>query len=712
MRRAGRIMAAALLGALWLAGAARGQSPQTAAEPALLVADQVYVTAERQLVAEGNVEALQGDIRLQASRITFDRASGKLTIDGPIRIDQGGSVTVLATSAELDSGLQNGLLAGARLVLDQQLQLASLQMTRVGGRYSQLYKTAVTSCHVCADGRPPLWQIRARKVIHDQQERQLYFEDAQFRVLDVPILYLPRLRLPDPTLERARGFLIPAIRTTSQLGTGLRLPYFIPLGPSRDLTLSPYISPKTKTLDFRYRQAFRTGDIAFEGAFTRDDLQPGDNRGYLFGTGSFDLARDFQLNFDIQTVSDNSYLVDYGLPDLDRLQSDIELIRVKRDTYFGTGLIYYESLRDSEQDSTLPTRVADAAYQKRFFPKGIGGEARLTLDLHGHQRDSSEDILGRDIARATADIDWRRNWVLGPGLRADWLIGLAADSFAIRQDSTYPPEVTRLTPRTALSLRYPLTRTAANGVVHVLEPIAQLGWSQVNGSDVPNDESGFVEFDQGNLLSLSRFPAPDRREDGAAFVYGLNWSAYAPAGWQASAGIGQVFRQDADPSFTASSGLAGTSSDLLLSGQVILDNGLALTGRGLLAGDFSFSKAELRGDWIAERARISGSYVYLDSDPAEAREDALSEIWFDSAYQINPNWTASANLRYDTSTDQPIRAGIGVIWRNECVTVDVSLNRRYTSSASVEPSTDFGFTIGLNGFAVDAGTEKYRRTCS
>ncbi len=222
----------------------------------------------------------------------------------------------------------------------------------------------------------------------------------------------------------------------------------------------------------------------------------------------------------------------------------------------------------------------------------------------------------------------------------------------IRHDSTYPPEVTRLTPRTALSLRYPLTRTGANGVVHVLEPIAQLGWSQVNGSDVPNEESGFVEFDQGNLLSLSRFPAPDRREDGAAFVYGLNWSAYAPAGWQASAGIGQVFRQDADPSFTASSGLAGTSSDLLLSGQVILDNGLALTGRGLLAGDFSFSKAELRGDWIAERARISGSYVYLDSDPAEAREDALSEIWFDSAYQINPSWTASANLRYDTSTDQ------------------------------------------------------------
>ena len=68
-------------------------------------------------------------------------------------------------------------------------------MNRVNGRYSQLYKTAVTSCRICNDGTPPLWQIRARRVIHDQVENQLYFEGAQLRVKDVPIFYLPYLRL-------------------------------------------------------------------------------------------------------------------------------------------------------------------------------------------------------------------------------------------------------------------------------------------------------------------------------------------------------------------------------------------------------------------------------------------------------------------------------------------------------------------------------------
>ena len=100
-----------------------------------------------------------------------------------------------------------------------------------------------------------------KRVIHDQQERQLYFHDAQFRVLDTPILYLPRLRLPDPTLKRATGFLIPSITARPTLGFGVKVPYFIRLGDHADLTLTPFIATKTATLEYRYRQAFRTGNI-------------------------------------------------------------------------------------------------------------------------------------------------------------------------------------------------------------------------------------------------------------------------------------------------------------------------------------------------------------------------------------------------------------------------------------------------------------------
>ncbi len=699
-----------LLLGIWLAAAAHAQDA-TQDSPALLVADRVFITPERTLIAEGNVEAFQGDTRVRAHRITFDRDAGTLVIEGPIRIDQGDSILVLADSAQMDKGLQNGILRGARMVLDQQLQLASLQATRVGGRYTQLYKTAVTSCHVCGNGKPPLWQIRAKKVIHDQVERQLYFEDAQFRVLDVPIFYLPRMRLPDPTLDRATGFLIPSVRSTSQLGIGVKLPYFFRIGDHKDLTVAPYLSAKTQTLDLRYRQAFRNGGILFSGAYTRDDLIPGENRGYLFGTGHFNLGHDFKLDFDLKAVSDNAYLVEYGHGGQDRLRSETVLSRVKRDTLFRLGLINFKSLRDGENESILPTGVGDFQYQQRFFPTGIGGEVRLGMDLHGHYRSSSLNTLGRDIVRVSTDIDWRRSWIFGGGLRADWQMGVSADAFRIFHDNGFSSRVSRYTPRAALTLRYPMSRAGANGASNFLEPIAQIGWSDMHGDAVPNDESGFVEFDQGNLLSLSRFPAPDRREDGLRFVYGLNWARYAASGWQASASIGQVFRQTADPSFTKSSGLSGTSSDILLAGQLKMNPGLGLTARGLLDGSFNLSKAELRGNWSSKRTRINSTYLWLGTDLAEGRPRPLSELWFDGSYQINPRWSASANLRYEIHDSRATSAGVGLAYQNECVTVDISLNRRYTSTTSVEPSTDFGFTIALNGFAVESKTKDYRRTC-
>ncbi|QBF31625.1 organic solvent tolerance protein [Thalassococcus sp. S3] len=680
--------------------------------PAVLVADRVFVTSDEKLVAEGNVAAYHATQTIKAARITYDRRTGSLTIEGPIRLTEGDRVTILADAAELDEDLQNGLLTGARMVLDDQLQLAAVQIGRTNGRYSQLYKTAVTSCRVCEEGEAPLWQIRARRVIHDQQERQLYFDDAQFRVLDVPVFYLPRLRLPDPTLERASGFLYPSTRTTSQLGTGIRIPYFFRLGDHADLTLAPYLSSGTTTLDFRYRQAFRSGRISFEGAYTEDDLLPDNTRGYLFGQGIFQLSRDYELSFDIEWVSDDAYLLDYGVSDKDRLDSEIALTRTYRDQFTRAALIHYDSLRDGEDESLIPTIVADFQHERRYFPDRLGGEVRLGFFGHTHHRTSNLDMLGRDVSRLTAEIDWLRNWVLPIGLRADWQMGLAVDVFDIQQDSAFQSDITRTTPHASLSLRYPMTRSTASGATHFLEPVVQIGWSDSGGGDVPIDESGRVEFDQGNLLSLSRFPAKDAREEGFAFAYGLNWSRFGTSGWQTNFTIGQIIRDDAIGAFSETSGLVGTSSDFLFAGQIQTDFGFDLTARTLFNENLDVAKAELRGDWRGTRTEISGSYIWLDEDPDEDRTQSVSEIYLDGSYNINRFWTASANWRYDLADTRAATAGIGLAYRNECVEVDLSLNRRYTSSTSVEPSTDFGFNIAFRGFGVSSGTERYVRSCN
>ena len=704
-------MKRAVLTCLMLLWPLLGWAQEDASPPAVLIADELFIANDRELIARGNVEAFQGTTRITASEIRYDRGTGALSISGPITMQEGEDITVLASAAELDAGLKTGLLTSARMVLDQQLQLAAVQIQRINGRYSQLYKTAVTSCKVCEDGSPPLWQIRAKRVIHDKEEQQLYFDGAQFLIRNTPILYIPRLRLPDPTLNRATGFLIPSLRTTSELGTGIKIPYFIVLGEDRDITVTPYISSRTRTLELRYRQAFTRGRIEFNGAVSRDDERPSETRGYVFGRGNFDLRNDFKLEFDIEVTSDDAYLKDYGYSDKDRLDSAITISRARRDEFISGSLIAYKSLRDADINANIPTIVGDGIYEARYFPRALGGELRFGANAHSHYRYSDVDIIGRDVTRFSAEADWLRSWTLAGGLRADVTVGAVADLFNITQDSTTPQTQTQLTPRGAIAFRFPMARAGQNGVTQFLEPVLQLGWVGGDRLDVPNEESTRVEFDGGNLLALSRFPESDRRERGRTAALGVNWSRFDPDGLDTTLTLGQVLRDESDTSFTDTSGLIGTSSNYLVAGQLKSSDGWSITARSLFDDGFDFSKAEIRGNYSGQRAGLSGSYLWLTRDPGEDRPENIAEIALDGSYRVDKYWTATADWRYDISIDRASTAGVGFIYENECVSVEFSVDRRYTSSASLEPSTSLGLTIGLRGVSARKGTETYTRTC-
>ncbi len=703
---------------LWT-GTAKAQSGGV-----ILLADSVLVERDGdQLVATGNVEALHEGTRLTATRIVYDRVKNTLEIEGPVRITQPDGSVLTATQAELDQGFRNGLLESARFVLDEQLQIASARAARVDGRYTAMSQVAATSCQVCGSDRPPLWAIRASRVVHDAEEKQIYFDDAQFRIMGVPVFYIPRMRLPDPTLERARGFLIPELRTSTLLGFGIRLPYFIPIGDHADLTLTPFLSPVTRTIEGRYRQAFRNGDITVNGAISRDTLERDELRGLFFAEGAFDLRRGYRLSFDIEAVSDESYLNDYNSDfKKDRLDSALTLSRTLRNSFFSSGLIHYESLTDGENNATQPTILADLRYDRRYFPKRIGGELRLGLDAHAHYRYSDTDIDGsdadrivdgRDVGRLNLDLSWRDRWTLPGGIRAGAVTQVWVDHFTVQQDAASEGDYSQVTPAASLELRWPLVKTADDGARVMIEPVAQLGWVGGDRLNVPNDESTRVELDEGNLLSLSRFPAADRRERGLIGAAGLRWLREDPDGWRAALMLGRVWRQDADADFSRSSGLADTTSDWLFAGQFSHQTGIQLLARGLYDGsDTRFTKAEIRANLNQPRYSMGASYILLTRDPEEDRFDAQSQWRLNGRYDLDRNWTATGNTRYDIAEGQFLNAGIGAEYRNECVALDFSVSRSFASSTNLEPSTDFGLTVELTGFSAGGNGKEYRRSCS
>lgn len=689
--------------------------------PATLVANALYINADTTLTAEGAVEVLFGGARLTAKKLTYDRRTDRLVIEGPITLTDGTGTVILASSAELSSDLRNGILKSARLVLQDQMQLAAQEMARVNGRYTQLGKVVASSCQVCPSNPVPLWEIRARRVVHDQLEHQLYFDHAQFRVAGLPIFYIPRLRMPDPSVDRATGFLLPTLRSSSGLGFGVKLPYFITLGASRDLTLIPYLfTSGAGSLAFRYRQAFRSGNLQFDGAYGRDSIYPGEDRGYLFGSGSYSLPKGYVAGFTLETVSDDSYLLDYGISDKDRLASSLYGLRTKRDRYFEARLVYYDSLRSGDDNQVLPSVVGNLSFVRRVTPDWIGGQGSLHFDLQDIYRrsniatDANGDGVtdGRDVARASLGFDWRRQTVLNNGMVLGGGVALTADFYAISQDISYPGTVTRVTPTAALDLRWPWVRAAgAYGATQTLEPVIQVVWSDSGAANVPNEDSVLVEFDEGNLFSFSRFPGADLYESGLRANVGLTWSRHDPTGWVVDATIGRVLRSQDLGQFSTGSRLSGTRSDWLLAMHLGTSNGLSLTNRALFDDAFAFSKDELRLNWDQPHYNIATNYVWLVADPAEGRPTATSELLFDAGWQMSQGWRTTTMMRYDFLAERAVQAGIGFEYRNECAAVDLSLSRRFTSSTTVTPTTEFSLSVKLNGFGTGNDGRSYRRSC-
>ena len=157
-----------------------------ASGPATLIADQLFIDEDQRLVASGSVYVSHQDRILTANQIIYDKALNKLEITGPIQFLDTDGNEIKAKTANIDGDLKAGLFQAARLVLKQQLRINAKSLERSQAHFMQLNKVRATSCYSC-NQNPPLWQIRAKTMRHDNLKRQVFFENATLHVFDFPV---------------------------------------------------------------------------------------------------------------------------------------------------------------------------------------------------------------------------------------------------------------------------------------------------------------------------------------------------------------------------------------------------------------------------------------------------------------------------------------------------------------------------------------------
>lgn len=688
------IFALLLCGAILLFAPAIAQQART---PALLADSVVYDADRDALVATGNVEIYFEDQVLRATKVVYFNQTGLVDAEGPLILTSPDQETLIADAASLNSELRSGLIYGARLVLAQNFQFAAQRAERLNARYSVLSNTVASTCQVCANDPTPLWLVRAKRIIRDNKEKQLHFENVRFEFGGVTLAVLPYFRLPDPSVKRATGLLRPQLRSANTYGTGFKLPYFIVLDDHSDITITPFLTTKgTALLEGEYRRRFADGDLNFDGAIALDDQNTqGGVRGFINADGNFRVFSDHNLNFRFRRTGDKNFLNEFGYSETDRLTSKVTLSRQRPNEYISYNATDFQSLRASENDDNIPFVAPEITYERYRDDAPFGGRLSTEASVVGLTRQQ-----GRDVFKLGGEVRWERLETLPFGLRGQALGGASGWLYSVQNDPAFPTDPRGyLASTAAVDLRWPLIRRTKEAT-QILEPIAQLVYRDVVGKDgaIPNEDSAQIEFDASNLFALDRSPGSDLVEKGLRLNLGLNYTHLSTEGWNYGLTLGRVYRNRTLNQFAASTGLNGKSSNFVAAANLAFPPYFNLSNQTLFNNNLSFSRNDIQASVNYKDLGLTANYVYLLPDVTANSFIKRHEITLNSNYKLNDNWTIGAAYRRNIASGKDVSRDLTISYGNECILADFSVSRRFTISNNIPPSTEFGFSISLVGF--------------
>ncbi len=384
----------------------------------LVQADEIKYDYNNELVsAVGNVQIYYNGATIEADRVVYDQRSKRLQAEGNARLTEPDGKVSYGDRLDLSDDYRDGFIDSLRLETVDQTRMAAVRADRTGANYTVFQSGVYTACEPCKDDprKPPLWQVKAVRIIHNAAEKMMYFEDARIEFFGVPLAWLPYFSAPDPTVKRKTGFLMPIISTSSAYGFGIETPYYFALAPNYDMTIAPReTSTQGPLLRGEWRERLENGDFTVHMAgidqldknyFIRSDgsTTPGfrDFRGSIESSGRFNLSSQWTWGWDAVAVTDPTFFQDYKLtqlqqhsidPLLNQLTEGVSQIylagRGER-SYFDIRAINYYGYSQSDVQGELPTIHPVMDYAYTFDQPVFGGELGYKMNFTSLSRQTA-----------------------------------------------------------------------------------------------------------------------------------------------------------------------------------------------------------------------------------------------------------------------------------------------------------------------------------
>jgi LPS-assembly protein len=687
--------------------------------PLYLQGDElIYDTKGNRVIARGNVEIYYNKNVLTADEVIYDQSANTLTARGNVEVKEANGNIIRADNYTLTDDFRDGFVQSLSVVTSDQSRITAERGERREGNVTEFSEATFTACK--SEGNvPPLWCIGAKRIIHDQANATISYQDAELKFYGITVGYLPYFEHPDPSVKRKSGFLSPVYGNSDDLGFFTEIPYYFALSPSYDFTFRPrYMTDQGVMWQGDWRQKLASGEYTVSFAGIDQDWKdlPGDEerardrdgwRGSVETHGKFSLSSWWSYGWDAIIESDDTFRRFYKLDSVlltDRV-NDVWLKGLSERSYFSAKLYHFGGLQVNDDDETesMVHPVIDHNYV--FKDPVLGGELSWKSNALSLSRsdatNGTTNLISQDMNRVVTEVKWRRRFTDAIGITYTPFGEARGDVYQINYEDPLNPltnldeTFVRGLATGGATVSYPWVANTGSAS-HVIEPIGQLVAhnNNVRQDGLPVEDAKSLIFDDTNLFDTSKFSGYDRLETGVRANVGLQYTFQGPVGY-ARVLAGQSYHlsgrnayDETGTDFSAVSGLETDQSDYVLGVYFAPTDMFRIIAQSRFdEDDLALRREDLTAAFNYGPLAAQVTYTYgetlLDSGLYEDQQDILGF----ASLRLTDRWTLSGALRYDLDASEVLTDSIRIAYLDECFMLSATYSETFITDtdSDIEP---------------------------
>lgn len=678
-------------------------------------ADKVFYEKKNDLmIAKGNVEVFKDGLLINADKLTFDRKKDIVTVSGNVRIVDPSGEEFYGTKAEILHKVKEAVIYDLHAKLQDKINFGAARAKYfTNDKILKMRKASLTTCEVCK-GSSPQWQFNSSQVKFDENNDMVYHRNSFFEVYGFPVFYTPYFSHLAPNAAPRSGFLFPSYKYKTFYGNGAELKYYYRISNSADLLYKPVITQHQGILhQLDYQQKFNKADLNFRGSYnkpkTSNSVKYPSNRFHYDAQYKQKLNDYFSLDARLNKVSDKNYLRQYYEGDKNYLTSNLTLDYYQGRDYGSVKNLYFQGLRDSDNQATTPYVLPYVDFHKEWNQKANNFEADLNLlNLNKNK--------GLNTNRYIIEGGWNRSDFFTNGLEWKNRLLLRGDLYMYHDRNEYQPDsgssvdkvnssASRYLQMYQTDFSYPLMSTKYN-YISIVQPMVQFiaapNYSQTHR--IVNEDSLNVEINDANLFSSNRYSGYDRFEGGSRLNYGLVGSMMHRENMDTSYFymIGQSYRFKKNAEFGLDSGMADKVSDVVGHFGVKPNKHLNIFYRYRFdPRGKTFRRNELNLGVNYFPLSVDSKFVRYNYESVVDNTAVTQSVSLSPKFAINKEWSVEGSVVRNGSRQNNflVSSGVGLVYDGRCTWFKIRLDKNYTRNGQLrsKPNSSIVFDFILKG---------------